>query len=140
MLRRRLAHRHTEEAAQTEAVGTTPGDAALAVDPLEVADQEHAEIDARRNRIPAHVVGVMRPAQRFDMAIEARVAKEAIELVVEDVAGGLRQIRGRDPEFPLLFARTAAHAHVDSLRVFSIRLEYRPCHEKSRPAGRNGLD
>ena len=47
---RGFVQRHAEKRPQTEAVGTSPGDAALAVDALEVADQQHAEVHARRHR------------------------------------------------------------------------------------------
>ena len=40
-------------------------DAPLAADPFEVADQQHAEVNARRNPRPPDRVGVMLAAQRF---------------------------------------------------------------------------
>ena len=44
VIRHALPARRQQELAQAQAVRTTPLDPALAVDPLEGADQEHAEI------------------------------------------------------------------------------------------------
>jgi hypothetical protein len=45
-----LCQRQSQELPEREAVRTPPGDAALGVDPLEVADQQHAEVIAGRDR------------------------------------------------------------------------------------------
>ena len=55
----RLGGAEPQELAQGQAVGAAPLEAALAVDPLEVAHQVHAEVAARRDRRPAPLAGVV---------------------------------------------------------------------------------
>ncbi len=93
----------------------SPGDASLGVEILEVADKEHAEVDARRDRIPAHAVGVIGLAEAFDMAVEATLSQQGVEFIVEDMAGGLGQVGGSDPEVPLPVLGPTTHAHGASL-------------------------
>src|SRR5271157_4582954 len=59
-----VAVRKPQEIAQRERVRATPGDAALAVYPLEIADHVHAEIPSRRQRRRAHPRRVVRLPQR----------------------------------------------------------------------------
>ena len=54
-----LGRAQAQELAQRQAVGAAPLQAALAVDPLEVADQMHPEVAARRQRRPAPLAGVV---------------------------------------------------------------------------------
>src|SRR5204862_7444158 len=107
--------RDAEEGPEREAVTAPPGDGTLRVQGLEVADEEHAEVGARRDRLPADAVGVVPPAEVLDMPVEVGVGEQAVELLVEDVAGGLRQLGRGDPEFGLVIGRSAAHAHEASL-------------------------
>ena len=44
-----FAKRDAQKLAEGQAVGTAPGDAALAIDALEIADQQHAKVDTGRN-------------------------------------------------------------------------------------------
>ena len=60
------------------------------IQPLEIADEEHAEVDAGWDGLSADSVGVVRLAEFFDMSVEAGLSKETIELVVEDVTGRVR--------------------------------------------------
>ena len=62
-----------------QAVGAAPFQAALAVDPLEVADQVHAEVAARRQRRPALLAGVVgaRTAARRSRRTQPRSAPPA---------------------------------------------------------------
>src|SRR5262249_15352930 len=65
-----------QEGLQAAAVGTAPGDAALGVEALEVADEEHAEVHARRDAGAADAVGVEGAAQVFDEGVEARLLQK----------------------------------------------------------------
>ena len=56
MVGRGFGERDAEELPQRKAVAATPGDAPLRADALEVADQQHPKIDARRNSRTADVV------------------------------------------------------------------------------------
>ena len=60
---------------QRAAVTATPGDAALRGDALEVADQDHAEVGARRNRGPALLIGVVRAAEQLQPQIALRLGQ-----------------------------------------------------------------
>jgi hypothetical protein len=88
VVRRRFPERDAEEGPQGEAVAAPPGDGPLGVEALEVPDEEHAEGDARRDRLPADAVGVVLPAEAPDVAVEAGVGEQAVEPIVEGVADG----------------------------------------------------
>ncbi len=49
MVWRLFAQRNAQEFPERKAVSTPPGDAALAADPFEVADQQHPKVDTRRH-------------------------------------------------------------------------------------------
>ena len=49
MLRHLLMQFVLEKLPQRQTVPTTPGDALLRIDSLDVTDEDHAEVDARRN-------------------------------------------------------------------------------------------
>ena len=66
----RLPLAEPQELAQRQAVGAAPFQAALAVDALEVADQQHAEVAPRRQRWPPSAGGVVGRAQPLDEAVE----------------------------------------------------------------------
>src|SRR5262249_19757746 len=116
VVRGRLGQRDAEEGAQRQAVGAAPGDAALGVEALEVADQQHTEVDAGRDRVAALAVGVGGRAGILDVSVEARFCEEGIELVIEDMAGRGGEVRGSDPEVGLLLLRPATHAHARNPR------------------------
>ena len=80
MVGRGLTQRHAQKRPQAEAVGTPPGDAALAVDALEVSDQQHAKVHAWRNdRLAALLfLLVKRPAAAFDPASKPASANSAL--------------------------------------------------------------
>ena len=72
----------------------TPRDAALAVDPLEVADHVHAEIPPRRERRRAHPRRVIRLAHPFNGSIEPGT-KQVLPAIVERVSRRARHRRPR---------------------------------------------
>ena len=102
MVWRVLGQRHAEELPQRKAVGTPPSNAALRADALEVTHQQHAEVHAGRNRRPADVAVIVRPAQLLGHAVEARLGKDLVELPIKHMSLGLRQVRGRHPHLLLL--------------------------------------
>src|SRR3954447_4910927 len=111
MVRRRLVQRDPEEGSQGEAVGATPGNGSLGAQPLEVAHEQHAEIGTRWDRFPAEAVGVEGLTEVLDVAVEGGLGEQAVELVMEDMAGGAGEIGGGDPKVWLLLRRAAPHAH-----------------------------
>ena len=104
---------------RTETVGTTPGDATLAVDAFEVSDKQHAKVHARRYTLAtAHVValvdmvGTVSSTQRS----KSGFVQQSIEPLIKRVARRLPQMIGRHeqriwpwPPFP--------HPHRSSLPV-----------------------
>jgi hypothetical protein len=86
VVRHRLALAEAQELAQGQAVGAAPLQPALAVDALEVADQQHAEVAPRRQRGPAPVRGVVGRTLSLDEAVEPRGDELDLQPVVEDVA------------------------------------------------------
>ena len=97
---RLFGRRHPQELPQRQRITAPPGDSPLRPDPLEVADQQHAEVDARRNARPAPL-RVVRLAQLLDPLVEAPCGQQFIELHVESMSRRDRQARCRDPQFPL---------------------------------------
>src|SRR4051812_30873621 len=88
--RRTLAE--AEELARRQAVGAAPLQAALAVDPFEVADQQHAEVAPRRQRGSAPTRGVVGRALSLDEAAEPGADEFRLQPVVEHVARRARHL------------------------------------------------
>ncbi len=65
----------------TTGIGATPGDAALRIDPLEVAHQQQPEILPRLQRGPAVIFVVELDAERFDEWVEAAFGKYRLSRV-----------------------------------------------------------
>ncbi len=56
-------------------------------------------------------VGVVGLTEVLDVGVKGDLGEKSVELVIEDVAGGVREIGGGDPKLRLLFRRAAPHAH-----------------------------
>lgn len=123
MLGRALGHAVPQEAAQRERVGAAPGDPALAVDPFEETDEQHAHVHARRNARASFALGVEARATLFHEPIEARLREDLVQPLVERVARRTRQLRRRDPQVRLLLRRSTLHRHRlrSSLRMLLTR-------------------
>src|SRR5215207_9740108 len=93
MVGHRLGGAEPEELAQGQAVRAAPLEPALAVDPLEVADQVHAEVAARRQRRPAPLAGIVRRTLAFREAVEPGVDEHRLQAIVEGVPRRARQLR-----------------------------------------------
>ena len=72
-------------------VGTPPRDATFGVEGFEVADDQTAEVDARRQPRPADVAGVERRAQLFDEGVKVMDGEHLVERLVV----GMRLERGQ---------------------------------------------
>src|SRR5205085_6523718 len=81
----------SQEIPQCQAVAAPPRDAALRVDSLEVAHQQHPEVRPRRNRRPSLTGCVERCATIFHEAIESRFVQHPIQSLVERVSRRARQ-------------------------------------------------
>ena len=107
-----------EKFSPAEAVGTPPGDAALAAEALEVAHQQQPEVDAGRNTGPAQAVVIIRLAEPFDELVEAGFSQQLVELAIEDMPCGSRQLVHRNPKggLPFLVAVSQRHRRSSSMR------------------------
>ena len=104
MVGHRLGRAQPQELAQRQAVGATPFQAALAVDPLEVADQMHPEVAARRQRRPAPLAGVVGRALLLGEAVEPGLDQHRLQAIVEGVPRRARQLRPADHQIRLPLA------------------------------------
>ena len=111
MVRRVLRKRDAQKLSQAEAVGTPPGDTPLRAEALEVAHQQHPEVDARRNAGPPHRFVVVRLTEPFDELVEAGCSQQLIELAVKHMPFRPRQLVHRDPEGRLLLLVAVSQRH-----------------------------
>src|SRR5882672_11334917 len=112
MFGRAFVDGNAEELRQRTAVAATPGDAALRADALEVAHEDHAKVDARRNRWPTELGGVIRLAAFFDPAIKVGFGQHLVQFLIERMPRRFRQLGGGDPK-PLLFTFAFTQRHGD---------------------------
>src|SRR5436190_2340605 len=108
-----LVDGNAEELCQRAAIAAPPGDAALGGDAFEVADEDHAKVNARRDRWPTELGGIVWLATLFDPLVELGLRQELIEFLVEGMPRRLRQLRRGNPK-PLLFSFAFPQSHRDS--------------------------
>src|SRR5271166_1590964 len=89
--------RQPQEIAQRERVRAPPCDAALAVDPLEIADHVHAEIPSRRQRRRAHPRRIIRLADLLHERVETGFPQQRLQPVVERVSRRARHLPPTSP-------------------------------------------
>src|SRR5215212_9553183 len=82
MHRRGLHQSYPQEAPQGQTVRTPPGDAPLAIQSFEVANQKHPEVDSRWDAGPTAFL-VVGCAELFDEVVETSLSQNGIELGVE---------------------------------------------------------
>src|SRR5277367_6524761 len=100
MVRRALVKRNAQECPQRQTVRAAPGDAALAVEPFEVADEQHAEVDARRQaRLTAFLFAFVEDGTAsLDPAVEVGLSQQRVELLIEGVACRRCELVRRDEQ------------------------------------------
>lgn len=100
---RSVARAIAEELGERTAVVTTLSDAALAVDAFEEADEQHAKVDARRNR--RLTAFLFRFVILLAAALEPRVklgrGEQSVEFLIERMAGRAGQVLGGNKECSL---------------------------------------
>ena len=113
MLGTRFVERNAQKLPQRQAVGAPPGDPPLTVDPFEVPHQQHAEIDARRDRaLPASLdLLVERLAPLLDPAVEAGFGEQHVEGLVEGMPLRARELLRRDKQRLLPRFLPPSHRH-----------------------------
>lgn len=86
---RRLVEPEPQEIAQRQRIRRAPGDAALRVNALEIANQQQPEIDARWQARPTHL-RIKSGALGFREVIEDVFAQQLIQAPIKRVTRGCR--------------------------------------------------
>src|SRR3954454_18236976 len=95
-----------------QTVAGPPGDAALRIDALEVADHQQTKIDARRQSGPSHRLGIEPLAHPFDNFVEMPLIQKLIQLLVKRMARRYGQRLRRRPQLLLSYPLSpSAHCH-----------------------------
>jgi hypothetical protein len=82
-----LAIRQAQKAMQRQGISAPPGDLALGIQTFELADEQHAEVAAWRDRRAANTILVVRLAQHLDGFVELGLGQDLITPVVKRVPG-----------------------------------------------------
>jgi hypothetical protein len=112
VIRRRFIQREVQKLANRERVPGAPGDAALRIDALEVADQQQPKVHAGRQARAPHGLGVKRAARPFNELVELLLVEQGVQASIKWMRGRRRQIGGGDPEIMLTPSlASGAHRH-----------------------------
>lgn len=102
----------------------TPGDPALAAQPLEVTDEEHSKVNSRRNA-RASAPLVMGFAELFHEQIKPSLSKHFVERLEKGMPRTLNQLRGGDEELNL-FSPACSNRHVSMTTNSSFQFDFAP--------------
>ena len=97
MVRRRLVQRDVQELPQAQRIGHPAARSPVPSPGLDVAEQQHPDLAARRQIPPADPVGVERRALALDEGIETRLVEDAIQSFVERGTSASRQVGAGHP-------------------------------------------
>jgi hypothetical protein len=111
MVRGMIGQLEPQELTNRKAVCTSPGDTSLGLNAFEVANQEHSEVNARRNSMPAPYLAVVGLTELLDPLIEACFGKQAIEFGIEGMSVRTGKIVSSDKEILLLNWLTPTECH-----------------------------
>jgi len=78
---------------------------------IPVADQEHAEVNPRRNALTADRGIVELPALAFDLPVELQSLEGLIEFFIKRMSRHRRQIADGDEHLSLRLRLAASHRH-----------------------------
>src|SRR3989442_412791 len=108
--------------AQRQRVRRSPRDAALALDPLEIANQQQAKIPPRRQRRPPHRLGVETLALPLHERVEPALLQHLVQALIERMRHCPRQLAVRHPELLLLLPlpRSSSHGHARSVSTVAV--------------------
>src|SRR5664279_120880 len=121
MIRRLVAEVEAQEFAQTQAVGQTPRDAALAADALAVANQKCPEIHAWRDARPALHWLVEAFAELFSLEVEPALVENRIHPCVERMRRRFGDLFRRHPQLALLrFPSPHRHTELDVSNILKV--------------------
>jgi hypothetical protein len=99
VVRHHFAAAELQELPERQAVGATPGDAALALQALETAHEQHPEVAPGRDRRPPDPARVARRAQTLDLTVEPDVVEHRVQAIVEHLSRR-RASRSKAPAVP----------------------------------------
>ena len=116
VIRYLVSERVPQEPPQPQRVRRPPGNPALRVDPLKVADHHQTEVHRGGQRGTTHSIGVELATQVLDEGIEAFLGENMIHLRVEGMSFPNRQLRRRHPKTALILPLPLAHRHLPVLR------------------------
>src|SRR5246127_3200719 len=88
VVRGRLFQTAAQKVAQGEGVRRAPRDAAVRIDPFEIANQQQPEVHAWRQARPSHDFRIEWLTLTFDEIIEVVLGQPLIQSRVESVTGG----------------------------------------------------
>src|SRR5271157_5386778 len=112
VVRRHLVQPDAHKAPQRQRVRQPPGNPTLAVDALEIADQQRAKVNPRRQRRPPALGRIELRAPPFDKFVEALGLQQLVQPLIERMSRRRRQLGVRNPDVLLLLPLLAgAHCH-----------------------------
>src|SRR6266568_331166 len=106
--------RDAQKTSQRQTVGTTPRDAALAVQTFEVTDEEHPKVNTRWDTGSAALL-VIPCAELLDELVEPGFGQHLVEFGVEGVTGTSSQVGSGNEKF-VLFGFAFSERHVNPTR------------------------
>ena len=109
-----LREGEAQELAQGQGVREAPLQPPLRFDPFEEADEVHPEVDPRGHGLPPWDMRglVIGRTQGFRVPVEARLAEQFVELLIEAVPRSRGDLIVRDPQRRLaILAATHRHNH-----------------------------
>ena len=116
MIRRLFIQPNLQKLPQTQGIGHPPGDASLAVDPLEEADQHQPEVHPRRQRRSAQLLVVEPLAPTLAEPIEVGFLQNPIQPLVERVPRRLGQFGPIPQRLLSLAVLPCTHSHASDCK------------------------
>ena len=126
-----------QEIPQRIGIRAAPDNAALAVDPLEIADHVHAEIAPREQRGSAHPRRIIRLAGLFDESVEASFGQKILKTVVKHMAWRTRNLRPSYHEIALNLTLTTHRHPTNPVRISMFKRNQATATSSTRCYGRD---
>ena len=106
-----FATHNPQERPQRQTVGTTPSDSTLAIQPLKIANKEHAKVNSGSNARAATFF-IVRRTQFLDSLVKTCSRQHFIEFGIERMAGASGQFRRGNEQF-ILSDAASSKCHVN---------------------------
>ena len=85
VIRRRFIQREVQKLANRERVRRAPGDAALGIDALKVADQQQPKVHTGRQTRAPHGLDIKRPARPFNELVKLLLVEQCVHTSIKRV-------------------------------------------------------